>query len=142
VSGAAVAFVALGALALVLSTIGPGAQRSAPVSDAASSSVTADTAPATPGDVVRLSLVLRNDVGDLLIDRSSGLTAALESPALVEGLWRGIVGMTPGERTRLVIPPELAYGEAGRGGTIPGNTTLIAEVELLEIVERVSVEGE
>ena len=45
----------------------------------------------------------------------------------------GVQKMKVGEKARLVCPPGLAYGDRGAPPDIPGNSTLVFEVELLEI---------
>jgi FKBP-type peptidyl-prolyl cis-trans isomerase FkpA len=41
--------------------------------------------------------------------------------------------MKAGGKARLVCPPAIAYGERGAGASIPPNSTLVFEVELLEV---------
>ncbi len=38
-----------------------------------------------------------------------------------------------GDKRRLVIPPQMAYGSGGVRGTIPPNATLEFDVELVEV---------
>lgn len=47
----------------------------------------------------------------------------------------GLQKMKVGGTAQLVCPPEMAYGEEGRPPQMPGNATLIFDVELLEIVK-------
>ena len=45
----------------------------------------------------------------------------------------GIVKMKVGESAKLTCPPQTAYGERGVPGTIPPNSTLTFEVQLISI---------
>lgn len=52
---------------------------------------------------------------------------------VIPGMDQGIMDMTKGERRILIIPYWLGYGEAGVKGKIPEKTTLVFEVELIDM---------
>jgi hypothetical protein len=56
----------------------------------------------------------------------------MNPPNVVEGWIRGLEGMRVGGKRKLVIPPELAYGDK-RSGNIPANSTLVFYVELVGV---------
>lgn len=56
--------------------------------------------------------------------------------AVIRGWTEALQLMKPGARWKLYIPPKLAYGERGTGGSIGPNETLIFDVELLKVDRR------
>ena len=52
---------------------------------------------------------------------------------VITGFSQGTVGMRVGGLRRVIVPPNLGYGAQGNPPTIPGNQTLIFEIELVSI---------
>jgi len=71
-----------------------------------------------------------------VFDSSEGrqpLTVEIGTGKVIAGWDQGIIGMRMGGKRRLIIPADLAYGQKGAGGVIPPNTTLIFDIELLDV---------
>jgi FKBP-type peptidyl-prolyl cis-trans isomerase len=67
------------------------------------------------------------------VDRSEPFSFVLGAGEVIAGWDLGVAQMKIGDKVKLTIPPELAYGRDGYPGAIPPNATLLFEVELLHI---------
>ena len=55
---------------------------------------------------------------------------------VIAGWDQGLLAMCAGEKRKLVIPPDLAYGSSGVPPTIPPDAVLVFEVECIKIESR------
>lgn len=97
-----------------------------------------DGPPPAPGATVRAHYTGRLTSGavfDSSYERRRPLSFARAQ--VIKGWGEGVFGgegvdpMKAGGKRRLEVPPELGYGARGAGGVIPGNATLVFDVELL-----------
>lgn len=91
-----------------------------------------------PGPTDTVSTHYRGTLIDgTVFDSSVDRGVPLEIPVnrVIAGWTEALQLMAVGSKWRLVIPPELGYGDRGSGGVIPPQATLVFEVELLDIVD-------
>lgn len=67
-------------------------------------------------------------------DRNEPFETQIGVGQVIEGWDKGVVGMKVGGKRKLTIPPDMAYGDQAIG-PIPANSTLIFDVELLEVLK-------
>jgi FKBP-type peptidyl-prolyl cis-trans isomerase FklB len=70
---------------------------------------------------------------DSSVERGEPISFKLNQ--VIPGWTEALQLMSEGDKWRLYIPYNLAYGERGAGGVIPGYATLIFDVELIEILD-------
>ena len=90
---------------------------------------------AKSGDVVTIHYTGTLENGtkfDSSLDRGQPFEFTLGVGQVIKGFDQGILGMKVGEKKKIVISPEDGYGSAAVG-SIPPNSTLIFDVELLGI---------
>ena len=75
----------------------------------------------------------RREKFDSSLDRGQPLEFRV-GQGVINGWSEGVVGMKPGGKRELIIPPALGYGDRGAGGVIPPNAILNFEIELLKIL--------
>jgi FKBP-type peptidyl-prolyl cis-trans isomerase FklB len=76
--------------------------------------------------------LINGSVFDSSVER--GEPAVFPVNGVIQGWIEALQLMSTGSKWRLFIPSELAYGTQGAGGAIGPNSTLIFDVELLEII--------
>ncbi|MFN8556965.1 MAG: FKBP-type peptidyl-prolyl cis-trans isomerase [Dehalococcoidia bacterium] len=71
---------------------------------------------------------------DSTYDRGEPFIFGIGAALVIAGWDEGLPGMRVGGLRRLIIPPDLAWGESGAPGLVPPSATLMYEVELVEIL--------
>jgi len=98
--------------------------------------VSGEGAEAKIGDTLSVmykGTLLSGEQFDSSYDRGTPFDVTLGQGMVIQGWEQGLIGMQVGEKRKLYIPSDLAYGERGAGGVIGPNADLIFEVELLAI---------
>jgi len=70
---------------------------------------------------------------DSSLDRSEPFKFQIGVGQVIRGWDEGVVGMCVGEKRKLTVPSDLGYGQQGAGDIIPGDATLIFDIELLDV---------
>lgn len=70
---------------------------------------------------------------DSSLDRGQPFTTQIGVGRVIPGWDQGLIGMKVGGLRRLQIPSVLGYGSRGAGSSIPPDSDLIFEIQLLEI---------
>ncbi len=119
-----------------LATPAANQPETSPATELISEDLTVGTGPAVvAGDTVSVhytGTLTNGQKFDSSLDRGQPFEFSVGAGEVIKGWDQGLVGMQVGGKRKLTIPASLGYGSRSVG-TIPANSTLIFEIELLAI---------
>jgi peptidylprolyl isomerase len=89
-----------------------------------------------PGQTVTVhytGTLLNGKKFDSSVDRGRPADFKLGVGTIIKGWEEGLLSMKVGGKRKLTVPPNLGYGPVGRPPDIPGNSTLVFDIELLGV---------
>jgi FKBP-type peptidyl-prolyl cis-trans isomerase len=89
--------------------------------------------PTMPTDNVTVTYKGSLITGQVFDQTMEGMPATFPAGQLIPGWVEALQNMKEGDEWELVIPSNLGYGEAGAGGVIPPNQTLVFQMALLKV---------
>jgi len=92
------------------------------------------------GDQIKVDIIGRLIDGTEFENTYKRGTVIIDSKQLITGWKEAMMMMKEGDRWRIWLPPQLAYGEEGRLPTIPPNAVLEFEIQFHAIVDPAEVE--
>jgi len=94
---------------------------------------------AAAGDTVTVHYtgrLINGQVFDSSVDRGDPLVFPLGQQLVISGWEEGLALMRKGEKATLIIPSDIAYGARGYSPGIPPFSTLLFDVELVDIKKK------
>jgi FKBP-type peptidyl-prolyl cis-trans isomerase len=79
------------------------------------------------------TLLTTGEKFDSSLDRGQPLVFQVGDHSMIAGFDEGVRGMRIGGKRKITVPPDMGYGAAGRPPQIPPNSTLVFDLELVDV---------